>query len=346
MVSMNRKQFLSMIKTSFHEWQVDNVNLRAGALAFFIIMALPPMLLFTVPVFVQLFGQSQAIPIIIQEITTVAGPVVANIFRDILESSTDSTISLLSYAVNIGFSLAGAVGAFAILRDIMNFIWDVERPKHQNITSRIRHNLAPFFEILPLGFLIIVWTGVTSILFNYVNIFFEPLTGNLTSFILRVGQIVLSFGLSTLFFAVVFKQLPDVKIQWRDVSSAAMITGTVFTVSNVLFGLYVRAFSATVVGATGSLILLLLWIFLVSQFMLFGAEFSKTYAITMGSHAKKTSTTTVTDTNEEEKTRGQEREKKEEREEIEKDEREQMQQDNPSPFEVDVTVKFKTKHDQ
>jgi membrane protein len=155
----------------------------------------------------------------------------------------------------------------------------------------------------------------------------------------------LSFGLSTLFFAVVFKQLPDVKIQWRDVSLAAIITGTVFTVSNVLFGLYVRAFSATVVGATGSLILLLLWIFLVSQFMLFGAEFSKTYTITMGSHAKKTSTTTVTDTNEE-KTREQEREKREKREEIEKDEREQMQQDNPSPFEVDVTVKFKAKHDR
>jgi len=345
MVSMNRKQFLSMIKTSFQEWQVDNVNLRAGALAFFIIMALPPMLLFIVPVFVKLFGQSQAIPIIIQEIATVAGPVVANIFRDILESSTDPTISLLSFVVNIGFSLAGAVGAFAILRDIMNFIWDVERPKHQNITSRIRPNLAPFFEILPLGFLIIVWTGVTSILFNYVNILFEPLTGNLTSFILRIGQIVLSFGLATLLFAVVFKQLPDVKIQWRDVSLAAIITGTVFTVSNVLFGLYVQAFSATIVGVTGSLILLLLWIFLVSQFMLFGAEFSKTYTITMGSHAKKTSTTTVTDTNEE-KTREQEREKREKREEIEKDEREQMQQDNPSPFEVDVTVKFKAKHDR
>ena len=330
-----------MIKTSFHEWQVDNVNLRAGALAFFIIMALPPLLLFVVPVFVRLFGQSQAIPIIIQEITTVAGPVVANIFKDILESSTDSAISLLSYVVNIGFSLAGAIGAFAVLRDIMNFIWDVERPKNQSITSRIRHNLAPFFETLPLGFFIVVWTGVTSILFNYVNILLEPLTGNLTSFLLRIGQIVLSFGLATLLFAVVFKQIPDVKIEWRDVSLAAIITGTVFTVINVLFGLYVQAFSTTVVGVTGSLILLSLWIFLVSQFGLFGAEFSKTYTITMGSQAKKTSTPPVADRSEGKKSREQVQEKKEKRDEIEK-----TQKDNSSPFQVDVTVKFKRKDDK
>jgi len=266
---------------------------------------------------------------------------VANIFKDILESSTDSAISLLSFVVNIGFSLAGAIGAFAVLRDIMNFIWDVERPKNQSITSRIRHNLAPFFETLPLGFFIVVWTGVTSILFNYVNILLEPLTGNLTSFLLRIGQIVLSFGLATLLFAVVFKQIPDVKIEWRDVSLAAIITGTVFTVINVLFGLYVQAFSTTVVGVTGSLILLSLWIFLVSQFGLFGAEFSKTYTITMGSHAKKTSTPPVADRSEGKKSREQVQEKKEKRDEIEK-----TQKEYSSPFQVDVTVKFKRKEDK
>jgi len=96
-----------------------------------------------------------------------------------------------------------------------------------------------------------------------------------------------------------------------------------------------------VVGVTGSLILLSLWIFLVSQFGLFGAEFSKTYTITMGSQAKKTSTPPVADRSEGEKNREQVQEKKEKRDEIEK-----TQKEYSSPFQVDVTVKFKRKEDK
>lgn len=288
MVGMNRKQFFGMVKIAFREWQVDNVNLRAGALAFFIILPLPPLLLVTTTVFVQLFGESQAIPQLIQEIRVVAGPVVADMFRDILESSTDLSFSLPAFALSIVFSIVGAIGAFAVLRDAMNFVWGVEKPNHQSITSRIRRNLAPFFEILPLATFVIAWTAITTLLSNYVSTRIEPIAGDLTGLILRIGQIVLSFGLATLLFAVIFRNVPDVKIRWRDVSLAAIVTAVVFTVSNVLFGLYVQAFSSTLIGVTGSLILLLLWVFLNCQFLLFGAEFSKAYTTSVGSRGQTT----------------------------------------------------------
>jgi membrane protein len=283
---MNRRTFLALVKTSFQEWQVDNVNLRAGALAFFIILPLPSLLLIATTVFVQLFGQSRAISMLIGEVRVVVGPTVASIVRDILESSGGLSFSWTAFVFNIVFSFLGVIGIFAVLRDTMNFIWGVQSPKQQSLISRVRRSIVPFLQILPLGFSLVIWTTVSVVLFNYLGTTLEPLTGNLTPLILRIVQIVLSFILATLLFVLIFMNVPDVKIQWRDVRFAAVMTAVVYSVGNLLFGLYVQAFSATVAGVTGSLILLLLWIFLFNQFLFFGAEFSKAYATSEGSLAE------------------------------------------------------------
>ncbi len=283
---MNRRTFLALVKTSFQEWQVDNVNLRAGALAFFVILPLPSLLLIATTVFVQLFGQSRAISMLIGEVRVVVGPTVASIVRDILESSGGLSFSWTAFIFNVVFSLLGVIGIFAVLRDTMNFIWGVQSPKQQSLISRVKRSIVPFLQILPLGFSLVIWTVVSVVLFNYFGTTLEPLAGNLTPLILRIVQIVLSFVLATLLFVLIFMNVPDVKIRWRDVRLAAFITAIVYSVGNLLFGLYVQAFSATVAGVTGSLILLLLWIFLFNQFLLFGAEFSKAYATSEGSLAE------------------------------------------------------------
>ncbi len=262
------------------------MNLRAGALAFFIILPLPTLLLIATTVFVQFFGQSRAISMLIGEVRVVVGPTVASIVRDILASSGGLSFSWSAFIFNIVFSILGVIGILAVLRDTMNFIWGVQSPKQQSLSSRVRRNIVPFLQVLPLGFSLLIWTAVSVVLFNYFSTTLEPLTGNLTPLILRIVQIVLSFVLATLLFVLIFMNVPDLKIQWRDVRLAAVMTAVVYSVSNLLFGLYVQAFSATVAGVTGSLILLLLWIFLFNQFLFFGAEFSKAYATTVGSLAE------------------------------------------------------------
>ena len=86
-------------------------------------------------------------------------------------------------------------------------------------------------------------------------------------------------------FAIIFRELPETKVEWRDVWIAAMLTAGIFTALNYLFGLYLSTVTVTTLaGTAGSLIVLLLWIYFVNLFVLFGAQFSKVYAQAFGSH--------------------------------------------------------------
>jgi membrane protein len=79
--------------------------------------------------------------------------------------------------------------------------------------------------------------------------------------------------------------LPDVKLNWRDVWVGAAVTAVLFTLGKYLIGLYLgRAGVTSAYGAAGSFVAVLLWIYYSSLIFLFGAEFTRVYAIRNGRH--------------------------------------------------------------
>ena len=131
----------------------------------------------------------------------------------------------------------------------------------------------------------IVWTGVASRLFNLITLY--SINDTLTIVALTAAEVLLSFGVSTLLLAIIYKMIPQATVHWHDVGLASIVTGVAFTVANYIFGSYVQTFPiTTVAGAAGSLLIILLWIFVLNQIVLFGAEVSKTYATTVGVHAR------------------------------------------------------------
>jgi len=96
---------------------------------------------------------------------------------------------------------------------------------------------------------------------------------------------LVSFGVITVLFAMTFKMLPDVKIAWRDVWIGAIITALLFNVGKLLVGLYLARSSVTsAFGATGSLVIVLLWVWYSAQILFFGAKFTQIYSARHGSH--------------------------------------------------------------
>jgi len=94
---------------------------------------------------------------------------------------------------------------------------------------------------------------------------------------------IFDLGVVVLLFASIFKFLPDVKIQWRDVWIGALMTAIFFAVGKWGLGLYLGSgAAASAYGAASSLIALLLWIYYSSQILLFGAEFTQVYACRAG----------------------------------------------------------------
>ncbi len=101
------------------------------------------------------------------------------------------------------------------------------------------------------------------------------------------AQVILSFGIATLLLAIIYKMIPEARVHWRDVTLAPIVTGIAFTVTNYIFGTYIQTFTVTtLLGTVGALLIILLWIFVLNQIVLFGAELSKVYSSNVDEHAR------------------------------------------------------------
>jgi membrane protein len=284
---MDRKLFLEIAAIAFNKWLAQNSSLRAAALAYFIVLPLPLLLLIILGILSLIYGQGEAFQALIQQITTIAGPAVADLMRQVLDAVKTPFTSVLASSVSLVFTVVGAIGAFGVLQETMNGIWGVSQLKF-GFVEKIKRKIIPFLLVSVLGFAIMVWTGFSTVLLGFITFALEPFASEMVEVILRITQIGLSFVLATLLFAIIYKQIPDLTIKWRDVGLAAIITGLMFTVTNYLIGLVLELFAITsVTGAAGSLLILLPWLFLINQFILYGATFSKVYAEKIGSYSLK-----------------------------------------------------------
>jgi membrane protein len=231
------------------------------------------------------FGQSQATEILVQQISSVVGPSVADLFRQLLSESGSPFSSFWTAIFVVGFSLGGAIGAFSVLRDTMNCIWEVRFPKGRPLWKRIRQKIWPFVLVSALGLIVLGWTALASSLSSLIIIYSGNRTLTLIAF--TVSQILLSFGIATLLLAIIYKMIPSTKVHWQDVNVASLVTGTAFTVTNYIFGAYIQTFTVTtLIGTAGALVIILLWVFVLNQIILFGAELSKVYATNAGLHSR------------------------------------------------------------
>jgi membrane protein len=284
---MNRGQFAGLLWRTYSNWQKHDATLRAAALTFFTIMPLPSLALIAMAVLAQFYGQGQALQHLITQVSSFAGPSVANLFSELLVNARSPLTSLFGSFIAVGFAVLGAMGAFSVLQKSIDVIWEI-KPVQRAKTSFMKQKLFPFALIVSMGIIVVAATTFSTVLFGAIVLVLNPILGGFTGLFLRVLEVLLSLGLGTLLFAIIFRELPETNVQWQDVWLAAALTGLIFTILNYLFGLYLSLFQvSTLAGTAGSLIVLFLWIFLTNLFILFGAQMSKIYAETYGSHPNK-----------------------------------------------------------
>jgi membrane protein len=281
---LNKGQFVGLLFQSFTKWQKHDATLRASALTFFTILPLPSLALIAVAVLAQVYGQPEALAQLTSHVSSIAGPTVANLLHDVLLDAQSPLTGAVDSFFAVVFALLGALGAFTVLQQSVDVIWEIHA-KERGRAAFIKEKVLPFILVVVIGVLVVGWNAASTVLFDAVVYALEPLIGGLTPYLIWALQILLSFGIGTLLFAIVFRELPETKVEWRDVWIAALLTAGIFTAINYLFGLYLSSVTVTTLaGTAGSLIVLLLWIYLVNLFVLFGAQFSKVYAQTFGSH--------------------------------------------------------------
>jgi len=283
---MNISTFGSLLKQTVEEWQRDKVSRLAAALAYYTTFSLAPILVIVIAVASFLFEQSAVQARILEQMQGLLGENAAGLVEEMLTQKTSGSEGLWATVVSVGLLIMGASGLFLQLQDALDTVWNVVPKKVQGqrrmILQLVRDRLLSFSMVLVIGFLLLVSLMLSTALTAVSGLFGDVLAGWDAGWQLLNGLI--SFGVITLLFALIYKILPDVEVSWRDVWVGAAMTAFLFTIGKFLIGLYLGNSSvASAYGAAGSFVVLLLWIYYSAQILLFGAEFTQVYANRFGS---------------------------------------------------------------
>jgi membrane protein len=281
--AMNRKSLWQFLKDVFTQWIEDEPFLLASSLSYYTLFSLAPLLVIAIAVAGLVFGREAAQNQIVETIGGMIGPESAKAIQGMIENASNKPkTGMMSTVLGAVALLFGAGGVVGQLQTSLNKIWGVVPKPGQGVWGLIRQRFISFAMVLAVGFLLLVSLVVTALVTG-LSQFMGSLIGG-AAFVAHLLDIVVSFAFVTLLFAMIYKFVPDIRIQWKDVWIGAALTSILFTIGKFLIGLYLGSSGATsVYGAAGSLITVLLWVYYSSLIFLLGAEFTQGYASTYGS---------------------------------------------------------------
>lgn len=273
-----------LVRAAFEGWWNDRAMSLGASIAFFTVFSLAPMLLAAIAVAGLAFGREAAQGAIVRELGGMIGTNEASALEAMIASAGNVGSGIIGTTVGVITFLLLVSGAVVELQDDLNIIWKAKPPEGSGLLNFLRTRLVSFALVLGIGFLLLVSLIVDAGL-SAVSGYIEPHFSGATVILHFLNSLV-SFVISVLLFAMIFKLLPNVDITWGDVWTGSLVTGLLFTIGKLLIGSYLGTSNvASSYGAAASIITILLWIYYSSLILLFGAEFTKVYAERRGSRS-------------------------------------------------------------
>jgi membrane protein len=284
---MDLKKIWRLIRETLAEWSEDKAARLAAALAYYTIFSIPPLLVIGIAIAGQLFGREAAQQEVLNQIGGIVGADGRQAVESILDNVRRPQGNTLAIIFGVVILFLGASGVFAQLQDGLNTVWDVTPKPGQGLIQIIKIRFLSFTMVLGTGFLLLVSliiSALLGLLAEYLSNLFPGVP-----LLLQILNFLVSFGVITVLFALIFRTVPDVEIKWRDVWIGALITAFLFTAGKIALSLYLQYSDPTsVYGAAGSLILIALWVYYSAQILFLGAEFTQVYTNRHETHLQPT----------------------------------------------------------
>ncbi|MDH4137574.1 MAG: YihY/virulence factor BrkB family protein [Anaerolineae bacterium] len=262
---------LSLLRTTWREFQDDNGFTMAAAIAYYALFSFFPVVLLMIPVSSFFFSSERAqqeVIVWVERYMPASGNLVkANLGQVLRVRRTASLVALLGL-------LWSASGVFTALDRVINKAWDVTelRPFWQQ-------KLLAFGMILGAGGLLLL-SILSTTFFNVIRRLRLPLTGwqllgNLLSTLLPVT-------LTISIFLLLYKILPNTTVRWSDVWLGALLAGLGWESAKYLFTWYLANFASynLVYGSVALIIAFLVWSYYTGVILILGAEFTAEFAKT------------------------------------------------------------------
>ena len=262
----------------------DEALSRGAAIAFYAVTSLAPVLLIVIAIAGLVFGHDAAQDAISGQFSTLMGKQAAEVLQAVIANASTTSSSIVATVAGIVMLTVTASGVFGEMQAALNTIWKT-RSREGTLSRLIRARITSLGLVGALGFLLMVSLVVSAGLTAFANHLDRLPVGTL---ILWVLNFAVSWLLFAVLFGAIYKVLPDRALQWKDVIVGALMTSLLFNIGKTLIGWYIGSSAvASSYGAAGGLIVLLLWVYYSAQIFLFGAEFTKAYAIAHGSRRRK-----------------------------------------------------------
>jgi membrane protein len=273
------KNFGKLLKITFKEWNHKDPFRQSAVIAYYAIFSMPGLLVLIIAITGYFFGKDVVNQSILAQVSSTMGADTAAQIKGMLVKASIAKSTIWGSIIGIVILLAGATGVFIELQKTLNTIWLVKAVPQKGILLFLKARLFSFGLILAIAFLLLISLVISTALAAMSDWIRADASG-LMIIIFNILNFIFSLAIISILFALMFKILPDAKIKWKHVWLGSLVAGILFTIGKTALAFYFsKAEPASVYGAAGSIILILLWVSYSSMIMFFGAEFTAAYAI-------------------------------------------------------------------
>jgi membrane protein len=273
----------NLLKNTFQEFLDDNAIKLSASLSYYTIFSLPPLLIIIMSISSVFFGREAVTGRFFGQINGMVGNEAAHQIQETIKNIELSNSNAFAAIFGGIMLLIGASGVFAEIQSSINFIWGLKAKPDKGFVKFIKNRLMSFSMIASVGFLLLVSLMVNTVM-DVINARLLVYFPDSTIYLFYVVNIVILFATTTMLFSIIFKTLPDGNIAWKDALIGSSFTSLFFMIGKFAIGFYLGSSTvATVYGAAGSVIIILIWVYYSAIILYFGAEFTKVYANAHGS---------------------------------------------------------------
>jgi membrane protein len=280
-MAKDQSGLFGIIKQSAKDFIDDDCMDSAAALSYYTIFSLPAILVLLLTLIGAVMNPSDVKGGLEGQLQSMMGPNAGEQVRTIIQQAQQKTHGGFLPTI-LGFAglIFGATGAFGQLQKTLNRAWNVEPDANQGgFKNFLTKRVFSFGMILVVAFFLLISLVISTALTGAGGRLSSLLPSGLSGPLLEVFNTVLSLAVITALFAALFKVMPDAKISWRSVWVGAVATAVLFVIGKFVIGFYLgQSNPGQAYGAAGSLAVLLLWVYYSALILLFGAEFTETWA--------------------------------------------------------------------
>jgi membrane protein len=277
-MKMTIKAFFKIAGSASTRWWGKDPFMQSAVIAYYAIFSMPGLLVIVISVGSLFFKRDVITGQLYTQISSIMGVETARQVQDMIITISQTNKSVLATIIGLITVLIGATGVFVELQKALNVIWEVKAKPRRAVFTLIRTRLFSFGLILSVGFLLLISLTITTIIAVMGNWVMNHWP-NIVLIIFYVLNFIISFGVVMLLFALLFKILPDAKIQWKYLWWGSILTAFLFILGKSAIGFYLgKTNPGSAYGAAGSIVLILLWVSYSSMILFYGAEFTRAYA--------------------------------------------------------------------